>query len=38
MNKEDRKEYRAHLIFLKRECSEEERKISLFLKEKEDRY
>lgn len=38
MNKEDRKEYRNHIVFLKQECSKEERQVSLFLKEREDKY
>ena len=33
----DKAKIREHIIFLKRECSQEEREISLFLKER-DKY
>ena len=35
--KMDRQKMKEHIMFLKRECSEEERQVSLFLKER-DKY
>jgi len=36
--KMDAKKIKEHIIFLKRECSEEERQVSLFLKERKIEY